>query len=288
MTDRDHREVGQSIGDFVIEEALPANVSPLYRCRGPHGERAAVKVVDVAAATHRVCGMPVSPERLAAHEATFVDETARLAALAHPNLARVIGAGHDFVAIEWLEGCSLDRLLGTPWPFARVRRLAIGVIDALALLHDHGLVHGDVWPENLFVVAPDTAAEKLVLLDVVGRHPSDRAIQEEGRKQTRTGWSRPGSWASARYQYPRRPSDAETPVADTFCIALVLVEMIAGRPLVQSESAFGALAELWQGTWSMPPEVDATPWGPAIRRAISANPGERFADARALLAALTD
>ena len=59
------------------------------------------------------------------------------------------------LVLDWVDGVNLARLLaaeGRPGlPVSSVLRWVAQAADALAVLHRHGLVHGDVKPANLLV-----------------------------------------------------------------------------------------------------------------------------------------
>jgi serine/threonine-protein kinase len=86
----------------------------------------------------------------------------------HPTLATVLEvfevAGLPFVAIEYVNGQSLAELVQTQGPFPEVQALQYirQAASALSLLHQHGLVHLDVKPQNL--IRP-LAANCVVLVD---------------------------------------------------------------------------------------------------------------------------
>lgn len=78
-------------------------------------------------------------------------ETAALSALRHPNIIQLlehgVDAGSTWLALEWLEGATLDR--AAPLSLPEWLRLARESHEALSALHQHGLLHLDVKPENL-------------------------------------------------------------------------------------------------------------------------------------------
>ena len=112
-----------------------------------------------------------------ADRARFDAEVVVLAALNHPGLVQVYDAGeHEgdaFVVLDLVDGPTLAARLaaGSPIPPPEVAEVGAQVADALAYVHDQGVVHRDV---------PGTARDQLSMasrssamrrLDVVGEGP---------------------------------------------------------------------------------------------------------------------
>src|SRR4051812_18431676 len=81
--------------------------------------------------------------------------------LFHPNIPAVLDFAEDhevpFIALEYVEGARLDRLLRTAGRFApqRAVRLILQVLDALKHAHENGVVHLDLKPSIILVIAND-------------------------------------------------------------------------------------------------------------------------------------
>jgi serine/threonine-protein kinase len=87
----------------------------------------------------------------------FYREARITAQLSHPNIVRVLDVGEDhgrpFIAMERLEGWPLgDFLRARPdLPLAARIALIVQLYEGLQAAHDHGAVHRDVKPGNIFV-----------------------------------------------------------------------------------------------------------------------------------------
>jgi two-component system LytT family response regulator len=89
--------------------------------------------------------------------ARFVREARAASALSHPNAAHIyeIGEanGRHFLAMEYIEGTTLETKLGAvePLPMAEIVSIAVQVADALDAAHSRGIVHRDIKPANLMI-----------------------------------------------------------------------------------------------------------------------------------------
>jgi serine/threonine protein kinase len=83
--------------------------------------------------------------------------------VSHPNLAWTyevgVNAGVYYIAMEYIPGKSLSRLVADegPLPVARIARLAAEVALALDHAHSQGLIHRDLKPSNIMITPNDHA-----------------------------------------------------------------------------------------------------------------------------------
>src|SRR6187551_1074108 len=91
--------------------------------------------------------------------------------ISHPGIPRQlttgVADGRYYVAHEHCEGQTLGSRLGWAGPteFDRARPLLSAVLRALSALHDRGLAHGNLHPENIIVLAAGARESELVLVD---------------------------------------------------------------------------------------------------------------------------
>jgi serine/threonine-protein kinase len=148
-----------------------------------------------------------SPEhgRHPASIARFEREIQATADIAHPNVIRihdwgVTDDGVWYYAMDLLHGCDLATLVRQtgPLPGALVAQLGSGVASGLAEAHRRGVVHRDIKPGNLFVVAPEREPERLELLDFgIARVDADSELTQQGAVVGTPGFMAPEVLAGA-------------------------------------------------------------------------------------------
>lgn len=112
--------------------------------------------------------------------ARFVREARILASLEHPHIVRIHSIdereGKLRLSLEHIEGRTLDCIVredGVLDP-DRAARIGVDLLDALAAIHDAGLIHGDVKPANVM----QDESGRVVLLDFgVARDHVDEPVE---------------------------------------------------------------------------------------------------------------
>jgi serine/threonine protein kinase/tetratricopeptide (TPR) repeat protein len=250
--------------------------------------------VVVAARDERL-GRPVALKLLRS-DATGSEGSARqwrearaAAAIRHPAICQVFEIGEDqqqiFIAMEWLDGETLaSRLARGPLPVSEALDYAIALLDALAAIHDEGLLHRDLKPSNLMLTTHGLKVLDFGLaraaFDVDGSVTRVTApVTEAGAVIGTLAYIAPELINGAR-------ADARS---DLFAVGAILFEMLAGRPAFQGATSI-ALAHA-----ILHEQPSALAGGPAIaaidrliRRALSKDPRQRFASVQGFAFALRD
>lgn len=103
--------------------------------------------------------------------AELASEFERLAELRHPNLARAYDFGEDsvgpFFTSEYIEGPGISDWAKQATE-EEILLAAMGLLRALALIHDRDLVHGDVSPSNVIISRNGENGARAKLLDLGG------------------------------------------------------------------------------------------------------------------------
>ncbi len=230
----------------------------------------------------------VSPEMAASPEVRqrFLLEARTVARLRHPNIVSVYAAGESdgllWFAMEYVPGESLrDRLQREQRiPSAEVMAITHDLAMALDDAHAAGVVHRDVKPENI-LLDRETGRAMLTDFGVV------RALSSADAGLTGAGFV----LGSPRYMSPEQASGEPTidGRSDLYSLGLVAYEMLAGRPVIEAESAATILVKhlteeptpLRTLSTDVPDELDAV-----IARALRKKPDERAPRGRAMAAAL--
>jgi serine/threonine-protein kinase len=226
--------------------------------------------------------------------ARFEREITATASIAHLNVVRIHdwGVTEDgvwYYAMDLLEGTDLHSLIRRcgPMPPALVLHLFVPAAHGLAEAHRHDIVHRDIKPGNMFVVAKDGEPQRIKLLDFgIAQTGDDAGLRLAGAVMGTPDFMAPevlagaaggipadlyGFAASAYYaltgRTPRETRNAPMsslitgiPAALDDAITGALASDPSWRPASAVELANQLLAArlLWTGTW----RIDVDPSTP--------------------------
>lgn len=244
----------------------------------------------------------VVPDHLRGDEATLVDrfrrEARTLAALQHPAVVRVLDVGRleagsetcVWMVMEWLDGHTLAGHLaareGAPSSPREALALLAPVLDAVACAHERGVAHRDLKPANIMAVPARHGGVVLRVLDF-GIAKEMRPDESPGTGLTETRGDHAGF--SLPYAAPEQIGRLHTgPWTDVHALGLLLTTVLTGRAPYPGDDSFALYGAVMSPERPTPARfgVDVGPWEPVLARALALRPGDRFADAGALQAAL--
>ena len=177
---------------------------------------------------------------------------------------------------------SLDRCLDGPVEPSQVRAMALTLAETLGDLHEHGIVHRDVKPSNI-IVSSDLKTARLIDYCMAIRS-EDLAAEEPGDFLAQ---------GTAAYMAPEQGGRSNLRVdhrADLYALGVVLYELLTGeRPFGGDDAAEVLHAHM---TLVPPPPSAVRSDVPedlsnAVMTLLAKTPGDRFASAAGLIAALT-
>ncbi len=218
-----------------------------------------------------------SPESRARQLERFSREARALSQLNHPNVVRLFErgeiGGRAYFTMELVRGTTLrDRLqfqgaLSLP----ELTRLALEMCAALDHLHEHGVVHRDVKPDNIMLM-PD-GSSKLMDFGI--------ALLLFEDSQGASGFEGSPAYMSPE-QVASRPVDGRT---DIYSLAVTLYEAATGKRAYDGDSIATITQKVVQ-EYPAPPPGMPLHFQAILMRAMGKNPNHRYQHATEMAADL--
>lgn len=276
--------VGTLVGDRyqILEPLARGGMGRVYRALQVQLSReVAVKVLDTAG--------DVEPRLRDDFTRRFMLEASSLAKLNHPNTIVIYDYGQIdedtyFIAMELLTGRTLRQVMKDGLVDAEhVIKIGAQIAASLAEAHDHGLIHRDLKPGNIFLTKRGDDPEFVKVLDfgLVKHRP------ETGLDASHTGFM----VGTPKYMAPEQiVGDPVSPATDVYGLGATLYHALAGRPPFEADSRFELLVKHADVDPDPISEVSAAqlPDGleQVILRCLRKRPSERYASMREVAHAL--
>ena len=207
----------------------------------------------------------------------FVREAVTMARLRHPNLVEVWdfdeADGMPFYIMDYY--CNnLGTMIGERYeaekpsrrlPTERAVHYARQILEGLACLHYAGIIHRDVKPFNILVTDQDTVK----ICDFGLSKLRGERFRGPSNLKVGTPWYAPPE--------QERDPDGVDVSADLYAVGVMLYRMLTGRLPLDKPTPPSDLN----------PDLDGA-WDRLVLKAISPAPADRFPEAKAMLAALTE
>jgi eukaryotic-like serine/threonine-protein kinase len=253
-----------SIGKYQILELVGEGaMGVVYRAHDPVLERTvAIKVMNDAIARQ---------EDL---RKRFLREAQAAGSLQHPNVVCIYDLGdadgHLFIAMEFVPGVDLERMIELGEPLSLQSRLdiVIDVLTGLSYAHRKGIVHRDIKPANIRI-AEDGRAK---IMDFGVAHLASSSM-------TRTG----SFLGTPSYMAPEQITQGATTAAtDIFAVGAVLYQLLSmmkpfDAPTLQN-LLFKIITEkprsVTELTPGLPPALDRI-----VMKALEKEPSQRYSSA---------
>ncbi|MBI5961605.1 MAG: serine/threonine protein kinase [Chloroflexi bacterium] len=261
---------GDRIGNYSIRALIGRGKNTaVYRAYHPEQKReVALKILRSAA--------PQTPEVIA----KFNEEVQAITTLKHPNIMRVfdhgVQAGAYYLIMELVEGTNLRDAISThPTgldPEETVRIFG-QLASAVATAHDHGVVHGNIKPDNVLL----DKTQRPVLTDFSLVCLGATVSREEGS-------------GMATYLSPEQITQGTaTAPADIYALGVLLYEILTGVVPFKGDT-FEEVTTQHQNMPPVPPSQIRVNVDPrvdqVILKALSKKSDERFTSARDMLTAM--
>ncbi|MEB2313375.1 MAG: protein kinase [Sorangiineae bacterium] len=276
-------------GPFVLERRVAVGGSAeVFIARPKLGERPARQfVVKRLLPSYRDSG-----------ELDLLEREAELhRAVAHENVVTVYGAGmvgeEPYLAMEYVEGLDLHRLLRRAEAEARALPVGLAVFIARRVLAALGAVHRARDPEGnpLHIVHRDVTPSN-VYLSIDGAVKLGDFGIARARKGPVRGAAAPSAGLKGKFGYLAPEQIASEPFdhrADLFSLAAVLGELVIGKRVFPGEGQLAVLLAIRDV--NIDPLRAAAPRLPpglfgVLERALARDPASRFDDAEAFARAL--
>jgi serine/threonine protein kinase len=211
----------------------------------------------------------------------FVSEATALAALAHPNIVRVLATNidpdnHAYMVMELVRGKTLQDIVSSEGPLSEARFKAVfrQVCDALAHAHEKGIVHRDIKPGNLMIT--EEGIVKVLDFGIA-------KLVTEDQRLTRTGEIVGSPLFISPEQCSSRPATARS---DIYSLGQTMYFAATGKVAFAGDSAMEVLYKHLNET----PDMQAVPENlrDVIARCVEKQPADRFQSAAELGVALRD
>ena len=223
----------ERIGDYELVRPLgkPGGFGAVYEARAPDGRAVALKVfhAQTLEGTDRV---------------RFRHEIKTLQEVRHPNLVSYVDSGdartaervYHYVVMELLSGKSLRQVLDDEGKLPPARAMEIGrqIARGLEALHDRGVIHRDLKPQNVMICDDG----RVVLVDFgVSRFLDYTTVTRDGIFV-----------GTLRYAAPEQLAGEVVPASDLHALGAVLFEVVTGRRVFDATGEFQLVVQIREET----------------------------------------
>ncbi len=264
----------RQVGRYLIQSRLGrGGMATVFRAHDPQiGRSVAIKFLHASLAEDEEC------------HARFLREARAAGGLQHPNIVVVhdVGeiAGRPYMAMELIDGMPLAELLEKTkqLPLRDAVVIALQLARALDYAHTRGIVHRDIKPGNIMLLADQKTVK---VTDFGIAHMDDGGLQ-----RTQVG----AVLGTPQYMSPEQTrGDKLDGRSDLFSAGIVLYQMLAGERPFRGDSLV-AVATKIANEHPMPltqlrPDVPAA-LRRIVDRCLAKAPAQRFASGRELADAL--
>jgi serine/threonine protein kinase len=196
---------------------------------------------------------------------------------AHDQIPRLFAhfeeEGEFYLVQEYINGHPLSHELrsGQPWTESNVTQLLKEILEVLAVVHQHGVIHRDIKPPNLMRRSQD---QKIALIDF-GAVKEISVLAVDGQGQTTSTIA----IGSSGYMPPEQAHGNPQRASDIYAVGVLALQALLGR-MPQQDPSTGDL--VWKNLVSVSPQFANT-----LEMMTRYHFRDRYQSAELLLAALT-
>jgi eukaryotic-like serine/threonine-protein kinase len=222
----------------------------------------------------------------------FFLEAATAAKLSHPNTVTIFDYGKSedeiyYIAMEYLEGRTLHRVLREdgPFPENRAAHIARQICRSLREAHGHGVVHRDLKPANVLLVDHSDEKDHVKVLDF--------GLVKDVSGKSNDDLTQAGLFmGSPKYMAPEQiTGTGVSPATDVYSLGVVLFEMLCGKvPFDRGKSVVTLMAHVNEQppamTSMLPGLVMSATMEAIVYKCLEKDPANRYQSMNELLNAL--
>jgi serine/threonine protein kinase len=275
---------GWKIGEPNVDPTQvlgPGSMIAHYRIDAPIGSGTFATVFRARDLTlHRTVALKILKARAPITPGAALAEARAAAALNHPNICTVFAVdeseGVPIIAMEHVRGRPLNRLLERDGAVApeRAATIARQVALGMAAAHAHGIVHGDLKPENVMVGDGDL----IKILDFGLARRASKVITLDPDDTLDKDWSDGGEglFGTPSYMAPEQArGELATAASDVFALGAILFEMLTGSKAFPGTNLLQVLARIRAVDPRQLAAAVPEPFPDLLHRLLAADPTQR-------------
>ena len=200
----------------------------------------------------RIVAIKILKEEFASNEEfqrRFKNESKAIAVLSHPNIVKVFDVSFgdliQYIVMEYIDGITLKEYIerNGVLPWSDAVNISIQILRGLQHAHDKGIVHRDVKPQNIMILADNTVKV------------TDFGIARFARNESKTITDK--AIGSVHYISPEQVKGELTDEkADIYSVGVIMYEMITGTLPFEAESAISVAMMQLQAEPKLPTHLN--------------------------------
>jgi serine/threonine-protein kinase len=177
--------------------------------------------------------------------ARFLQEAKAASRIGHENVIDISDFGQSpegfvYIAMEYLDGRDLSQLIKSdgPQPWSRARPILMQIAKALRAAHEHGIIHRDMKPENVFLIQREGRPDFVKVLDFgIAKSVNDDA---GGPRLTQAGMI----FGTPEYMSPEQ-AQGQTPDhrVDVYALGCLMYHLLTGDVPFHADNFMGILTK---------------------------------------------